>query len=298
MVRSRSLPPLLLLVSLCVAVGCAAQQPGETNAAASRYTSEEWLVVAPHLPDPKTARPDELQMAGDVLRARRFPDEAIQYYRYAIDRGGDQVGLLNRIGVTELDRGQPTAARLYFKQVTVLKKKYAEAWNNLGATETMAGNYSAAIADYQRAIKLNKKNALFHANLGSAYFSQRDYESGRHEYDSAVKLDHNIFRQGGSGGTLIHVLNNADRGRFAFEMARIAAAQADEEEMLHWLAVSAEAGYALSDSINGAKEFVPYLKDERLKLILRNMKAMHVRQVASTGPVPELPATAPAKAND
>jgi tetratricopeptide (TPR) repeat protein len=286
--------------SLCSAqsIDTSAAQSAQAAEAAQQDAADEWQMIAPHLPDLKTATAERLQTAGDVLRARRFPEEAVKYYQAAIERGGDQANLLNRIGVTELDRGQPIAARLYFRQVTQMRKRYAEAWNNLGATENMTGNYAAAVADYGKAVKLNRKNAMFHANLGTAYFALSDYESGRHEYEVAVKLDPNVFHQGGRGGTLVHVLTSTDRGRFAFEMARLAAGHGDEEEMLHWLAVSAETGFAINEYIKGAKEFTAYAKDERIKLILQNVKAMRAKQVATAGPAPILPAVTPPKTRD
>ena len=60
---------------------------------ATRRSSQDpqWLAVKPHLPDPATASADKLEMAGDVLRARRFPEDALDYYQYALRRGGKEV---------------------------------------------------------------------------------------------------------------------------------------------------------------------------------------------------------------
>ena len=301
MVRSRSLISLLPLIALCVTTLCLAQQPDTQAQGATpdaRYLTDVWLTVQPHLPDPQTASADTLMTAGDVLRARRFPEEAVKYYTYALQRGGDKVTLLNRIGVTDLDLNQPELARLYFRQATMIKKKYSQAWNNLGATESIVGNFPAAIVDYSKAVKLNRNNALFHANLGAAYFAIKDYESGRHEFDTAIKLDADVFHQGAAGGTMVHVLTTDDRGRFAFEMARLAAGHRDEEEMLHWLSVAAEANFKIGDFMGGAKELSVYAKDPRVLVILRNQRTLQSRKLATALPIPELPAPAPAKTRD
>jgi tetratricopeptide (TPR) repeat protein len=292
MLHSRLIPSSLLVIGFCALGVSLAQQPKPFDVAAERaaqHNTEEWLTVAPHLPDPATATPAALEMAGDVLRARRLQEDAVDYFRYAMQRGGDEVTLLNRIGVTELEMNQAALARACFKRSVLLRRKYAEGWNNLGATENMDGNLQTAIIDYQRAVKLNRKNAVFHANLGTAYFETKDYESSRREFDMAIKLDEGVFRRGGFGGSQVHVLTGDDRGRFAFEMARLAAASHEDESMLHWLSVSAESGFDVREGMRGVKEFEPYRKDARITLMLRNVRAMQAKQIAASDPVPALP---------
>src|SRR5271154_5729624 len=112
-----------------------------------RYQSPEWFTIQPHLPDPAVTSAAQLELVGDVLRARRFPEEAIKYYGYALQRGGNQPTLMNKLGVTELDLRNFTAARGYFQQVIRLQRKDAQAWNNLGAVEYLDGRFGGAISD-------------------------------------------------------------------------------------------------------------------------------------------------------
>ena len=217
----------------------------------------------------------------------------MEYFGFAIQRGGDEVAMLNRMGVSELEMNQTGMARAYFKRVLFLKHKFAEGWNNLGATENMAGNIPAAINDYGRAVKLNKKNAIFHANLGTAYFEAKDYDSSRKEFNTAVKLDASVFRRGDFGGSQVHVLTADNRGRFAFEMARLAAGNGEVASMMHWLAVSTEAGFNIRDAMYGVKEFEPYRKDRRIALLIHNQGAMQTKQIASAGAVPAIDGAVP-----
>jgi tetratricopeptide (TPR) repeat protein len=246
--------------------------------------------VAPHLPDPATATAAKLEVAADVLRARRLADDAIDYYNYAVIRGGDQTVLLNKIGVTELEENRPVLARVYFRRVIAIKRKDAEAWNNLGAAENVAGNLQQAIRDYQRAVRLNGKNALFHANLGTAYFAVQDYDSARQQFEVAIRLDGGVFHRGGFGGSEINVLTADDRGRFAFEMARLAAAHHEEETMLHWLSVASEDGFDVRAGMGGLKEFTPYVKDARIAILIQNARLLRAKQIATSEPLPALPA--------
>jgi tetratricopeptide (TPR) repeat protein len=293
MLRSRLTFPLAICI-LSASSAVAQQTPSNGSDAevavdrATRHATLEWANVAQHLPDPQTASPEILEQAGDILRARRFLEDALDFYGYAIQRGGNEASLDNRIGVTELELGQPALARVYFRHCIALSKKDAEGWNNLGAVETIAGNPRQAISDYQRAVKLNRKNSLFHANLGTAYFAVKDYESARHEFEVAVQLDPAVFERGGFGGSLVHVLSADDRGQFAFEMARLAAAHAEVDSMLHWLAQASEAGLDLHAAMQGIREFEPYLKDARIGVIIRNSQALRNKELAVTDPVPNL----------
>ncbi len=45
------------------------------------HQSADWALIAPHLPDPATASATELELAGSLLQARRFPEDALDYYQ-------------------------------------------------------------------------------------------------------------------------------------------------------------------------------------------------------------------------
>src|ERR1700735_4005196 len=124
-----------------------------------RHQSPEWLTIQPHLPDPAVTSAAQLETVGDVLRARRFPEEALKYYVYAMQRGGNPATLMNKLGVTELDMRHIVSARAYFQQVVRLQRKDAQGWNNLGAVEYLDGHYGGAISDYRKAIKVDKRSA-------------------------------------------------------------------------------------------------------------------------------------------
>lgn len=283
-----SVAPLLLLTISTLD----AQQNSTTDVQTLRHQSDQWRLIEPHLPDRATASPDVLATEGDVLRARRFPEDALEFYRAAMDRGGDKAALLLRMGVTELDMNQADLARAYFRRVTQIRPKDAEAWNNLGATEYLGHNYIAAVADYRRAMKLNKKAAAFHSNLGTAYFELKDFTGARKQFDEALRLDPGLFQRENGGGVMAHILSPDDRARFCFEMAKVALHRSGEQEMLYWLAKAAETGYDLKQGIAEDTTLAKYRNDERVLTIIRNSRAMRRREVAVNGPVPALPAQA------
>ena len=238
------------------------------------HDSEQWSQIAPHLPDPQTATPQALEQQADILRARRFPEDAMDYYRFALDRGGSQTKLLNKIGLSELELRNIQLARVYFQRVVKLDKKNAEAWNNLGAVEFVDGRKSSALSDYKRAIKLDKHQAVFHANLANAYFETKDYRGARREIAAALELDPKIFEEQGTGGIAAHVLSAEDRARFSFEMAKMYARSDLTEQMLHALATAAEAGMDIRHEMEHDPILGKYQMDPRILVIVHNAQLL------------------------
>jgi len=287
--------PSLLTLAMLTAVASAPAQPAADDMAdrTQRHQTAEWLAMVPHLPDPETATAESLVQAADVLRARRMPEDALEYYQYALKRGGDEAKIQNDIGVTLLSLDRPVEARAAFKRAVQLKPKNAQDWNNLGAAEYVAGSFRAALADYLRAVKLDKKAAVFRSNLGTAYFEMKDYESARQQFEKAVKLDRNVFQESGWAGIEAHVLTATDHGRFCFEMAKMAAELHDDANVIRWLARSSEAGFDVKSEMNGDKDFAVYRKDPRVLTAIRNAHAMRTGQIADSDLEPPLPDHAP-----
>jgi tetratricopeptide (TPR) repeat protein len=258
-----------------------------------RHQSPEWLTIQPHLPDPAVTSAAQLELVGDVLRARRFPEEAIKYYGYALQRGGDQAMIMNKLGVTELDLRNITGARGYFQQVVRLQKKNPQGWNNLGAVEYLEGHYGGAIADYRKAIKFDKKSATYHSNLGTAYFEEKNFDKARGEFDIALRIDPEMMDHHGSTGISAHMLSPADHAHFCFEIARLYAHRGDEAQMLHYLQLASEGGFEVLEPMREDSVMAPYRKDVRVLTVVQNARALRNGRISvadAEGGVPSLPA--------
>ena len=197
----------VVLLSLFASLGPSVREVGAqgqlVNATARErmHESEQWAQIQPHLPDPQTATAQALEVQADILRARRFPEDAMDYYRYAIARGGNQPNLLNKLGLAELEMGNILLGRVYFEKAVKLDRKNPDAWNNLGASEFIDGKQVSALGDYKKAVKLDKHKAVFHANLANAYFETKDFRGARREIAAALELDPQVFEMQGTGGS-------------------------------------------------------------------------------------------------
>jgi tetratricopeptide (TPR) repeat protein len=255
---------------------------------AAFHRDPQWLVIAPHLPDPKTASAKDLETAADVLRARRFPEDALDYYGYAIARGAPVSDMLNKMGVVRLELRQTDMARALFKQTVRAQKKNAAGWNNLGVTEYMDKRYNSAITDYHRAAKLDKRSATFHCNLGMAYFESNDMESARREFATALNLDPRALDHREAGGMTAQVVGTQNYSQLAFEMAKIYAQHHDDASTLLWLAKATEAGYDTRHEMLLDAGLRLYVHDPRVILMLKNAQQMRGRSVAVAAPTQSL----------
>ena len=263
-----------------------------------RHQDPQWEMVKPHLPNPATATEQQLEMTGDVLRARRFPEDALDYYIHALQRsGGNEVLLLNKIGVTELDLRHTSVARAYFQRAIKLKQKDAVAWNNLGAVEYIDGRFATAISDYSHAIKLNKTSAIYHSNLATALFEEKNYKGAREQFKIALKLDPDMAHHDGAGGLTAHLLSPEDHARYCFEMARLYAELGDEENMFHYLTKASEAGFDVLDEMRADNRLAVYRKDPRVILLVKNAQALRSGRAivddTASSKVPRLPPVQP-----
>jgi tetratricopeptide (TPR) repeat protein len=245
------------------------------------HESPDWALIAPHLPDPQTATAARLEMAGDILMARRFPEDALDYYGYAMARGGNVSVLLNKMGVVRLELRQPELAREMFLRTVRAQKKNAAAWNNLGVAEYQEKRYQNAAGDYQKASHLDRRSAVYHSNLAMVYFEMKNMEDAQRQFSIAVRLDPKIMDPAEGFGAVAHVMGSADYAGLCFEMATMFAGQHRPAEMRRWLAKASEGGYDVHNGMQAEVAFRPYLKDLEVKQILINSDLLRKKTVAS-----------------
>lgn len=270
-----------------------AQKPlSHEEARALDHQSPAWDSVRAHLPDPGISSAAKLESAADILRARRFLEDALDYYGYALNRGGDPVRLFNKMGVTQLELRDFSMARVYFQRAVKANKKNSEGWNNLGVIEYLNGRYDAAVANYKRAIKFDKTSATYHSNMGTALFDKKEFDRARKEYDTALKLDPEMLQHHGTLGITTRMLSPEDHARFCFELARLYAKRGDDPTTMRYLTMASEAGFDILTAMSSDEVFATYRKDPRILIIVKNSKELRDKKTTiaeGSGPPPPLP---------
>jgi tetratricopeptide (TPR) repeat protein len=267
---------VLLTVSLMFSPSMTAQNSYPSQVWSGRMSdSAQWGSIQQYLPDRLIATPEALEQQGDILRARRFPEDAIDYYNFALQNGGDHALLMDKLGLSALEMKDVPWAQAYFKRVVQIDRKNADGWNNLGTVEYLNGRPAFAIADYERAVKLDKSRAVFHCNLAMVYFGKGDIRSARREIAAALKLDVAAFEhENEAPGVAAHLLSSQDRARLSFEMAKLYARRGDEEQMLHALARSSESGFDVQREMRRDAALGPYVNDSRVLVLVHNAQAL------------------------
>lgn len=263
-----------ILVLPCAGTRSNAQNLSVLMSNDQEHNTAEWANISEHLPNLDTAPPSSLELAGDVLRARRYGPDALRYYNAALEHGGDRHILLKKMGVTCLELQQPMLARMFFQKSIKANKKDAVAWNDLGAADFTLQSNRSAVSDYKRALKLNRNSAVFHSNLALVYFQMDDVESARHELARAVELDPDILHKRDEHGYSAQVLATTRYGEICFEMARIYATQGNIDAMLDWLTKASDRGYDVHEAMDRDPILRPLLSDKRVQLIIKNTRLL------------------------
>jgi tetratricopeptide (TPR) repeat protein len=226
--------------------------------------------VAPPSP---AASAQQLEEQGDILRARKFYVDAIDYYHVAQQKS-DSATLHNKIGICFIQLQRYADSRKEFEKATKMNPEYAEAFNNLGAANYQMRRFSVAVKFYQKAIKLDEPSAHFHFNLASAYFSRKDFDRASHEYQRALQLDPSIFDPQAGGGISVKLATQtqSDRAYFHYMIAKMYGSRGDKENCRLYLAKANEAGYPyIKDALKDG-EFAQMRKDPSFVQYVRSLK--------------------------
>ena len=150
-------------------------------------------------------------------------DEAIQYFKKAIQDYPDSDRLYNNLGVVLAKQGKFAEAVPYHEKAIQLRPDFAEAHSNLGIAFAMLGKHDEAIREFREAVRIypdflsvyrnwgtalekihrddeafrvydlvlerNPQNAEFHNLAGVIFARQEKYEDARRHFAAAVRYD-------------------------------------------------------------------------------------------------------------
>ena len=206
----------------------------------------------------------QLEARGDILRAQKNYEQAIQYYDVALHRQPKNAVLHNKIGIAELQSGQLNSAEYHFNRAVKFDNKYAQAFNNIGVIAYMQKNYGRAVKYYKKALALNEASASIHSNLGTAWFAQNKLDRATAEYTRALELDPEVLRRTTHGGVSARNSSPEDRAKYSYVLAKLFARRGDIERCLECLRKAKEEGYHNLTDVYKDEEFATIRQDARL----------------------------------
>lgn len=112
---------------------------------------------------------DELFRRGVAAHRRGALEEAVRYYRQAVEQTPDDAEIVNNLGTAYRSLGRLADAETHFRRAVALNPAYAAAWSNLGVVLDALGREDEAVAAYREALRQDPANAGAKINLAQAY---------------------------------------------------------------------------------------------------------------------------------
>ena len=235
--RSRfSLPVfVLLLITFSVA-----------TLRAQVFSSEQVQVAPPGgnsaAPSP-SASVQQLELNGDLMRARKLYLDAMDYYQAALAKSPNNARIYNKTGIVELELQRYREAGRDFTHAIKAQHNFADAYNNLGVIDYLMKKNGRAVKQYKKAIQINGNSASFYSNLATAYFSQKEFVAATEAYAKAMQIDPDIFDHASRNGVSGRISSPQDRAHYDYVLAALFAKMGNVDRSLAYLKRAMEEGY-------------------------------------------------------
>jgi Tfp pilus assembly protein PilF len=226
-------------------------------------------------PDPAVGNPDlksmtaaQLEKDADSFRAQKNYILASEYLRAAIKKDRSNSILYNKLGISEMQRGELRGAKTEFQNALKKNPKFAEAMNNVGVIDLMQKKFGSATKNFKKAIALQETNATFHVNLGAAWLGQNKLERAASEYTRAIELDPEVLARSSRNGISAQLSTPEEKAKVDFLLARIFASRGDVDRCLQCLQKAKEGGYGKLADVYKDEQFARLWQDQRLAQIV------------------------------
>ena len=205
----------------------------------------------------KTAAADYFNIAEKLLELER-KEEAIPYYRWAIELDASLWQAYQKLGKSLLERGELEEAIALFLQAISINPNDFLSYHNLGDAFTKKKQLEKAIAAYSRAAELKPANYLLQKKLGDALLQKGRLDEAAVCYQKAIKINPEFSW---AYHALGNVFSKQGRWKEAVEIHRQEIALNSDFFRSYYLL-----GQALSHETETTKEaFIAYRKAIQLK---------------------------------
>ena len=137
--------------------------------------------------DPGYAEPHN--NLGVLLAGRGELDGAAKHFRAALKTDPDHARANNNLGIALGSRGEFEPALLHFRRALAADPAYAEAHNNMAITLGSMGRFDEAIGHFRKAIEINPRYAEAQNNLGSLLGTQGQFDEAIKHFQAAIEAD-------------------------------------------------------------------------------------------------------------
>jgi len=243
--------------------------------------------VPPQSPNPAPTAPEQAaaparpalsyQQLGDLHVIRKEYEEAVVYYKRALENDPHNAACLNSLGMAYLQLQQFGPALSSFKKSLKANRNFAPAVHNMGVVYHERKQYGKAIKAYSQALTIDPQMAVAYASLGYAYFAVKRYPEAMDAFQKAVALDPTVFSHGASTGSVVQDRAVVDHALFDFLLAKMYAQAGNLERCVFHLKKARDEGYKSLDAVKTDPAFAAVAKDPAVLALIEPPPA-------STGP--------------
>jgi tetratricopeptide (TPR) repeat protein len=128
---------------------------------------------------------------GDIYKATRQNDLALESYRKAVEDDPDQAVSYKALGFMLSSLGKTEEAVPVWQQLVKVAPERVDGYAELGMALLYLKRYREAVSSLESAVKLFPDWAPLQLNLGNAYLNTGDIDKSRSAFETALKLDSN-----------------------------------------------------------------------------------------------------------
>jgi tetratricopeptide (TPR) repeat protein len=137
----------------------------------------------------KYSRPDYERAM--ILRREGRTDEAVEYFKRAVDEDPGDPDPLFQWGVLLAGRGAYDGAARLFEEAASAEPRYARSWFNLGLCLSRSGKAETAVGAYERALDVDPSYWEAAVGLGDALVEEKCYGEASDAYRRSLGLARN-----------------------------------------------------------------------------------------------------------
>ena len=150
-------------------------------------TEYEAQMVRAGSQDPSDA--DIQEELGEIFETLHRPNEAIVYFRHALDADPRSIAALNGLGMSYLDLHDHTAAVEYLDDCLGIDPVNYACLDNLGVAKIQAGEYEGALSTFKRAHALEPERPEALVNFGYIADQHGDWKGAVAYYVQAISVN-------------------------------------------------------------------------------------------------------------
>jgi tetratricopeptide (TPR) repeat protein len=133
-------------------------------------------------------------LLGLCLQSQKKFQEAIKYYKIAIQNNPNFFVAINNLGLTYHNMYDLKNAQHYYERAIEINPKFTHPISNLGNVKKELNNYEEAIKCYKLALSIDNKLYIVIHNLGMAYQALGKFEESKKYFESVLKINSKFTR--------------------------------------------------------------------------------------------------------